>query len=240
MISNRWGNVTQLSFLPGMFPLNCFLVEEDDGLTLIDACMPFAANGILEAAKAAGKPLARIVLTHAHGDHIGAVPALKARFPEARIGISRREAALLRGDKSLLPGEPRTPPKGAIPKRAPFAPDFMFDDGDRLGSLTAVSAPGHTPGHFAFHESGHNVLIAGDAFQTRGGMAVSGRLQWRFPFPAIATWHAPTALESARKLTLLQPDVLAVGHGAALERPAAAMRKAIEQAAAAFERGQSR
>jgi len=225
-----WGPVTQLIFMPKFFPLNCYLVEESDSVTLIDACMPFVAKGIYSAIQATGKPLTRILLTHAHEDHIGAVPFLKERFPEVKIGISRRDAAVLQGDLSLLPNEAQSPIKGGTPKKARFAPDFLIDDNDRIGSLTAIAAPGHTPGHFAFLETISNTLMAGDAFQSTGGFAVSGNLQWKFPFPAMATWHAPTAIETADKLLKLNPTVLTVGHGPSLLQPQAAIQRAIDEA----------
>ncbi|MFC4600072.1 MBL fold metallo-hydrolase [Cohnella hongkongensis] len=228
-----WGRVTQLSFLPRLFPLNCFLVEEEDGMTLIDAGMPFVGKGIEAAIRTTGKPLARILLTHAHEDHIGAVSYLKTKYPDARIGISRRDAALLRGDRSLLPHEAQSPPKGGIPKSPPFEPDFLFEDGEQIGSLRAIASPGHTPGHCCFLESETRVLIAGDAFHTKGGLAVAGHLKWTFPFPALATWHPPTAVDTARKLLELRPNVLAVGHGPALNRPESAIAQAIDAAQAA-------
>ncbi|MES9793628.1 MBL fold metallo-hydrolase, partial [Priestia megaterium] len=36
----------QLTFLPRFFPVNCYLVEEKDSLTLIDAALPYSASGI--------------------------------------------------------------------------------------------------------------------------------------------------------------------------------------------------
>jgi hypothetical protein len=77
-------------------------------------------------------------------------------------------------------------------------------------------------------------LIAGDAFQTRAGIAVSGVLRPLFPFPAMATWNKQTALNSAAALRALGPSLLAVGHGDALSEPAAAMDRAIETARRAF------
>ena len=52
-----------------------------------------------------------------------------------------------------------------------------------------------------------------------------------FPFPAMATWHRPTALASARRLRELNPTRLAVGHGEILERPGDALDQAIAEAA---------
>ncbi|RED84345.1 MBL fold metallo-hydrolase [Cohnella phaseoli] len=236
MRATTWGNVTQLIFMPRLFPMNCYLVEEENGITLIDACMPFVAKKIHAAIKETGKPLTRILLTHAHEDHIGAVPYLKSIYPDAQVGISRRDAALLRGDRGLQPYEAQSPIKGGVPKQPPFEPDFLFDDEERIGSLTAIATPGHTPGHFCFLEIGSKTLIAGDAFQTKGGLAVSGHLQWKFPFPAMATWHARTAIESARKILDLRPNALAVGHGPAVLQPAAAIEQAIAAAQTALER----
>jgi len=61
--------------------VNCFLVREDDGLTLIDTGIAGSASGIREAAKNLGTPICRIVLTHAHIDHIGSLDALALEYP---------------------------------------------------------------------------------------------------------------------------------------------------------------
>ncbi|SCM04984.1 Protein of unknown function [Bacillus cytotoxicus] len=57
----------------------------------------------------------------------------------------------------------------------------------------------------------NDALIVGDAFQTCGRVAVAGQLKWLFPFPALGTWHAETALKSAQKLLQYKPSVLATG-----------------------------
>ena len=51
-----------------------------------------------------------------------------------------------------------------------------------------------------------------------------------FPLPAFATWHKPTALDSARSLRTREPRALAPGHGKVVEDPAAAMDAAIAKA----------
>ncbi|EHS54980.1 MBL fold metallo-hydrolase [Paenibacillus sp. Aloe-11] len=218
----------QLTFMPRLFPVNCYLVEENDGFTLIDAGLPYSAKGIEQAAARMGKPIIRIVFTHAHEDHVGALDRLKVRNPDAQVFVSRRDARLLRGDVSLEAGEPDTPIRGSVPKGILTRPDVLLEDGDHVGSLLAISAPGHTPGSMAFLDMRTRALIAGDAFQVRGGVAVSGRLKPLFPFPALATWNKDRSLESAKKLAHLKPSLLAVGHGNMLQYPQTQLERAIK------------
>jgi glyoxylase-like metal-dependent hydrolase (beta-lactamase superfamily II) len=97
--------------------------------------------------------------------------------------------------------------------------------------LQVIASPGHTPGSISLLDTRNEHLIAGDALQTRAGIAVSGDKRPWFPFPAFATWSKPTSLESAKKLVSLQPTLLAVGHGKMVEQPISLMQKVIERAA---------
>jgi glyoxylase-like metal-dependent hydrolase (beta-lactamase superfamily II) len=225
-------SVYQLTFLPRFFPVNAYLVEEEEGLTLIDAALPYSVKGILKAAAEIGKPITRIVLTHAHGDHIGSLDALKAAMPQVPVYISARDARLLAGDRSLDANEPSSPVRGGVPKAGTVKtiPDTLLKDGDRVGSLLAIAAPGHTPGSMAFLDTRNQALIAGDALQTRGGIAVTGQVRPLFPFPSMATWNKEVSLDSARKLSELKPSLLAVGHGLMLENPQAKIALAIQTA----------
>lgn len=227
------GFLYQLTFMPRFFPVNCYFVEEDDGLTLIDAALPNSAKPILQAAEITGKQIKRIILTHAHSDHIGALDELKDKL-DVPVYISARDSRLLAGDTSLDSTEPQTPIRGGIPKNIKTSPDIFLKEGDQIGSLLAISTPGHTPGLMSFLDQRTNMLIAGDAFQTRGGTAVSGMMIPWFPFPAMATWNKETALQSARKIQELKPSLLAVGHGELLRNPETLIEKAIQKAEAAF------
>ena len=221
-------NLTQL-VQTVVIPVNAYLVREDDGLTLVDTGLGGNARAVMGAARAAGLEIRRVALTHAHGDHTGSLDALRDALPDAEVLVSARDARFLAGDRSLDPTEPRTPPRGDLkPRRT--RPTRLLRPGDRVGSLEAVAAPGHTPGQLAFLDTRDGALIAGDAFSNVGGLAVSGVPRLLFPFPALATWHRPTALESARRLRALGPTRLAVGHGAAIDDPLAAMDRAIEEA----------
>lgn len=146
----REKTVYQLTFLPRFFPVNCYFVEEDDGLTLVGAALFYSSKGILHAAGKIGKPITRILLTHAHEDHVGALDGLKQVLPDVPVHISNRDARLLAGDRSLDPNEPNTPIRGGVPKKLKTRADVLLQEGNRIGSLLAVAAPGHTQVRWRF------------------------------------------------------------------------------------------
>lgn len=229
MRMTKKGPVYQLTFMPRFFPVNCYVVDEENELTLVDAALGLNAKQILLSIKVMKKPLTQIVITHAHSDHIGALDAIKREWPDAIVSISARDARLLAGDTSLLPGEPDSPIKGGVPKNVKTQPDRLLEEGDRVGSLKVINTPGHTPGSISLVDTRNHFLLAGDAFQTRGGIAVSGTLKASFPFPAFATWNKRVALESGKKIRQLDPQLLAVGHGKMITKPLDAIDLAISE-----------
>lgn len=207
--------------------INLYFVLEDDGLTIVDTGITGTVKLIERAVTQLSRPVRRILLTHAHSDHVGGLDTLHERYPDAEVLISERDARLLRGDVSLEPAEPQTKIRGGV-TAVKTQPTRLLQEGYPIGSLTAFASPGHTPGHMAFLDTRDGSLIAGDAFATQGGLAVSGQMRLLFPLPHLATWHAPTALESAKKLVALGPTRLAVGHGPVLENPIGKMKHVID------------
>lgn len=212
--------------LTNLGAVNCFLVREDDGFTLVDTSWPSSqAQVIMREAQKLGLPIVRILLTHAHIDHVGSLDLLHAALPDVPVAISERDARLLAGDLSLDSSEPQGKAPGGYTCKT--KPTILLHEGDRVGSLEVVTTLGHTPGHVAFLDTRGRVVIAGDAFQTLGGIAVSGTIRPLFPLPAMSDWNKGLSLESARKLLALQPSALAVGHGRILKQPMEAMGRAI-------------
>ncbi len=208
--------------------INCFLIRDGDGLTLVDTCLAGSAPGIRKAAQNLGMPIRRIVLTHAHIDHVGSADALVRELPGVELVVGQRESRLLRKDFSLDAGE-----KGKRLFGYPGVksrPTRVLVEGDRVGSLQAIFSPGHSPGHMSFLDVRDGSLIAGDAFTTQIGVIVAGVFKFYFPFSALFSWNREVAAQSARKLRTLKPERLAVGHGRTIESPLAAMDQAIELA----------
>lgn len=222
-------NLTQITRFRAV---NVFLIGEEEGLTLVDTRLPGSAKRILGQAEALGAPIVRIVLTHAHGDHVGSLDKLVERLGAGvEVLISARDAKLLAKDTANEPGEPpeaKVPPGGAPGTKT--RPTRTISPGDRIGSLEVVASPGHTPGHISLLDTRDRTLIAGDAYATLRQVATAAKGAPGLPIPAIFSWHKPTALESARALRALRPAKLVVGHGKPVLNPGDQMDVAIARA----------
>lgn len=227
MKTTTFGN--HMAQLTRFTAFNCFLVREEDGFTLIDTGLTGSEKSIIQAAHELGAPIRRIVLTHAHSDHVGSLDALHELLPDAEVAISARDARFLTGDHSLDPDEPQLPLKGGYPI-VKTTPTRLLQPTDRIGSLEAIGSPGHTPGHMAYLDHRDGTIFAGDTYSTKAGIVTGGSLRLLFPFHALATWDKAMTLHSAEILRDLKPARLAVGHGKTLDDPISEMERAIAEA----------
>lgn len=202
-------DLAQLTFL-GIS--NCYLVRERDGFTLVDCTISGQAEKIIQAARELGGSIRRILLTHAHVDHIGSLDQLHALLGTVDVAISQREAPFLHRDLSLHPNEPQQKVKGGFPG-AKTRPTHTLTEGELFGSLRCIATPGHTPGHFSFLDERDGTLFAGDALTSIGGLHRVTAPAWYFPFPKMATWDFALADASARHLLGYKPKSIATGHG---------------------------
>ena len=203
--------------------INCYLVREDDGLTLIDANLKGSEKDILEAAQ--GVPIRRILLTHAHVDHVGAVDALVEQDPGSVLAASERSIPILKSppDLTLRPGE-----VGSIRGNPPgiaSSVHLVLSGGDRVGSLLVVDTPGHIHGHLSFLDERDGTFYAGDELFGLSHLGITGWAPWWFPIKAYS--DRATARQTALCLLDLPIRQFATGDGPVRTGGRAALERAI-------------
>jgi glyoxylase-like metal-dependent hydrolase (beta-lactamase superfamily II) len=214
--------------------INCYLVAEADGFTLIDTNFKGCEDDILAAAAKAGKPIRRILLTHAHPDHMGSVDALIARLSRKGVGpieiaASRRSVPLLKlpPDTSLEPGEPNTPIKNTPGIKS--AVTRTLPEGELYGSLRVIETPGHLPGHLSLLDERDGTLYVGDAVICLGSLRVAGYAPFPFTPTNGFTWDKGLALNSAQKLLKYPIVRFASGHGPIREGGIELLKAALQK-----------
>ena len=197
--------------------VHAFLLDTGNELTLVDTLFETDGRHVLAAIAALGRSprdLKHIVVTHGHRSHLGGAAALKrasgatvyAHEWEADIvtGDRRAQAVTLRPRQSLRLWPFQVGLALGRPKHPPCPVDETLDEGDAIGPLRVIHAPGHSPGHLAFHWPERGFLIAGDAIATWPDF----RAGWN-AFNLNEEQHR----DSLRRMAALDADVVGVGHG---------------------------
>jgi glyoxylase-like metal-dependent hydrolase (beta-lactamase superfamily II) len=168
--------------------------------TLIDAAEDSDAyvQRVAEALEAEqpGAALKRVLVTHAHGDHIAGVIALRRRWPDVTFAKM---------------------PDAARDGRYPVPFEALKDDGVVKagdGVLWAVHTPGHAPDHLCFYEPRAAVLFCGDLLVNGGTVTI----------PVSTGGNLRQYMKSLRKVLDLQPRQALPGHGDAIEQPSSLVR----------------
>jgi glyoxylase-like metal-dependent hydrolase (beta-lactamase superfamily II) len=204
----------------GLLVGRVYVIEGQDGLTLIDTSLPNVRGKIEQQLQTIGHSLSeikRILITHAHPDHIGSLTDLQ-KATDAQIYIHHRDAGVLRGE--LPPPRPSAEklqgiarllapimPAGSI--KEPARVDCELKDGDVLNEvwpgLCVIDLPGHSAGQVGFWLPDQRLLFCGDML-----MRMMGKL--RLPI-AVVTPDMAEAKRSIKKATTMDIDILCLGHG---------------------------
>jgi len=229
-----------MKIAPGIFSMaqreggrvHAFLLDDGNGLTLIDTMYNDDARHVLAELKDIGRAPAdirHIILTHAHKSHVGGVAALKkasgapvyAHDWEVDIIAGRREATRV----SAVPRRPLAVYQLqlglalGLGKHMPCEVDHRLKAGSRVGPLEVVETPGHTPGSLSFWWPERRALFAGDVIATWPEFAAG--------WPGL-TLDNDRNLRSVHQLTDFgDAEILCVGHGDPITAGAASQIKRL-------------
>ena len=203
--------------------LNCnqvLLLDDASGHVLVDTGYHTHSDETLRRIAGAeglgGAPLARLVNTHCHSDHIGGNAAVIERYG-CRVTVPADEAAAIDNWakqaqwNSYVDQEAR-----------PFAYDDTIAAGGTFGGggleWQAHAAPGHDMEALFYFEPRHRLLISGDALWP-DGLGFVWPHEGHNPFVA-------AALETLDAIERLSPRAVLPGHGAPFEDVAGAIARA--------------
>ncbi|XWX03657.1 MBL fold metallo-hydrolase [Aggregatilineales bacterium SYSU G02658] len=200
--------------------LNGYLIRGEDGFTLVDAGMKGFERSVRQALHQLGSTLSdlkRIVITHAHPDHVGALPSLQ-QVVNVTTYAHRLDAPVIRGDWPMACPKPaelgvvgrfmlaRMQSMSLMPARV----DVELTDEQIIEGIAAGAQvrhlPGHSHGHIGLYLPAEKTLIGGDVVM---------HLPWGLTPPLRAAspdWAAVKA--SIRKAAELPIENLLLGHGA--------------------------
>jgi len=194
---------------------NCFILNEGDGLTLIDCGVSRDFKKILASLTKLGypeKPVKQILITHADGDHYGSAAKLKETC-KTRLYSNQveKEAIEIGGSSRPLKGNRLKLFIAGLLKPLFAVTAINVDECVSeatvlpvLNGLRVLNTPGHTPGHTSFWLKEEKILFAGDSI-----WEVSGKPS---PSTGMNCWDENLAKESFEAQMRLKPRVICAGH----------------------------
>lgn len=210
--------------------VNCYIVEDGDAVTLVDAAFPSTWPHVARALKVLGRSaddIAALVLTHAHFDHLGFARRVSEKWNVPvfvhpadryiaahpyRYAHERARTMYPLLYSRALPVLISMTGAGALRVQGISRARDLPGSGraDVPGHPRIIFSPGHTFGHCALHFPDRDALLTGDALVTldpykgvRGPQIVAGA----------ATADSQQALRSLDALAATDAAVLLPGHG---------------------------
>jgi glyoxylase-like metal-dependent hydrolase (beta-lactamase superfamily II) len=228
--------------------VNWAVVVEGSAVTLVDAGYPNDSGALLDSLGALGRrpeDVVAIVLTHAHLDHLGGVPAMVARFGTP-VFTGAEEARHARREylDQITPGQllmqcryragrrwVGQTLRAVMPHLRVALSDVTVAEPhiplDIPGRLVPVPTPGHTRGHTAYLLPSGGVFFSGDALVTGHPISRAGTGPQKLP--SVFNESEVAASAAIRSLREVPADVLVPGHGELLRGPLSAIAAAALQ-----------
>ena len=210
-------------FVRDWLSANQIVLRSPDGGVVIDSGyakhVPLTLALVASRQGLDGAPLARLVNTHCHSDHMGGNAALRRAYGCA-IAVPANEAPLIAAwdERALLLDY-------AGQRAERFGVDEILQPGSShvWGGLEwqALAAPGHDMGALVFFNAEHRILISGDALWQNG---------YGFVMPREIDPHALPATRATLEM-IAHLDVRGVipGHGEPFDDVQAALERAFRR-----------
>lgn len=180
-----------------------YLIMGQD-VMLIDTGFPWQRRAILKELAGMGvQPgdIRHILLTHHDLDHIGNAAALQ-ELSGAQLWASAEDIPYMTGAVH------RPSFKKYLPYLIPVKkPGQVAAYGERVGEVTVMPTPGHTPGHVCLLYE--RILFVGDLVKNYKGSLI--------PYPSGWNWDDRLLLDSVKRISQSDYDWICPAHGSPVE-----------------------
>lgn len=210
--------------------VNCYLIEDDEGITVVDAGLPRMWPELSEALEKIGRTsdeVKALILTHGHFDHVGFAVRMQREW-QTPVYVHQDDASLAAHPYRYTPQRNRVVYPLFHPRSLPIiggraaagalgvkgvSETRRFSSNEVVpvpGRPVALHTPGHTRGHCMFHLPERGVMLTGDALVTLD--PYTGQVGPQIVASA-ATQNTREAMDSLRILDEQASNILLPGHG---------------------------
>lgn len=146
---------------------NCYVVNVENKVILVDAGMKGSAKKILDYFESMKQKPDIVLITHCHVDHIGGLFDLENKYhPE--IFVPDAEVEIARGNERMPSKKGLMSAMAGLTKARPVATAKPLSELNFPG-LLKVDTSGHTPGSTSYYFKDVAAIMVGDAVSEKNG-----------------------------------------------------------------------